>query len=98
MEVVKFKNYKAFAEELKTKTGCDNVNIKLMSGNNHYHFQLDKMGVPIGIVCYDNGNISFAPFVSHETAHNEQYISMNKFPMLEELIGTMVVLRDMFME
>ena len=31
MKVVKFKNYKTFAEELKTKTGCDNINIKLMN-------------------------------------------------------------------
>lgn len=98
MEVVKFKNYKVFAEELKEKTGCDSVEIKIMTTNNHYHFQLNKMGIAIGVVCYDNGNISFAPFVSHDTAHNEQYIAMNKFPMLEELIATMTTLRDMFME
>ena len=98
MEVVKFKNYKKFAEELKEKTGCDNVNIKIMNGNNHYHFQLNKMGIAIGIVCYDNNVITFAPFADHETVHNEQYISINKFPMLEELIATMNVLRDMFME
>lgn len=97
MEVVKFKNYKKFAEELKEKTNCDDVNIKILE-NNHYHFQLNKMGIAIGIVCYDNGKISFAPFVNHDTVHNEQYISMNKFPMLEELIATMAALRDMFME
>ena len=98
-EIKTVKNYRTFADELAKKTGCS-VKIKLMNDKgNHIHYQLnDKYDMTLGILCIDDGVASFAPFVNHDTVHNEQYISMNKFPMLEELIATMTVLRDMFME
>jgi len=41
MEIMKVKNYKVFAENLRKKTGCE-VTIKIMNSKDHYHFQLNK--------------------------------------------------------
>ena len=67
MEIIKVKNYKSFAETLRKKTGCE-VNIKIMEGKDHYHFQLDKDGVSLGVLCLNQGEASFAPFVTHTIA------------------------------
>ena len=42
MEILKVKNYKAFAEILKRKTGCQ-VSINLIDAD-HTHYQLSKYG------------------------------------------------------
>ena len=51
MEIIKVKNYKVFAENLKKKTGC-NVIIKIMDDKAHYHFQLDKDGISLGVFMF----------------------------------------------
>lgn len=94
MEVMKIKNYKAFAETLKRKTGCD-VNIKLLEAN-HEHYQLSKDGIPLGVLCLDKGEASFAPFVSHETARNDQYINVKYMPMLDDFIAVLRVFGELF--
>lgn len=94
MEIMKVKNYKVFAETLKRKTGC-NVNINII-GRDHYHFQLDKDGVSLGVLCMDEGEASFAPFVSHENAENDQYINVQYMPMLEDFISVLKVFSELF--
>lgn len=94
MEIMKVKNYKAFSETLKVQTGCD-VNIKLM-GNEHVHYQLTKDGIAIGVLCIDKGEVSFAPFVTHETAQNEQYISMQYLPMLDDFVEVLKAFYTLF--
>lgn len=94
MEIMKVKNYKVFAETLKKKTGCE-VTIKIMN-KDHYHFQLNKNGISLGVLCLDQGEASFAPFATHETAKNEQYINVQYMPMLEDLIGVLNVFDEMF--
>lgn len=94
MEIMKVKNYKVFAETLKKKTGCE-VNIKLMS-TNHTHYQLSKDGISLGILCIDKGEASFAPFVTHETAKNDQYINVQYMPMLDDFIDVLKAFSELF--
>lgn len=94
MEIMRVKNYKVFAETLKRKTGCE-VIIKIIS-KDHYHFQLNKDGISLGVLCLDQGEASFAPFVTHETAQNDQYINVQYMPMFEDFIGVLKVFDEMF--
>lgn len=96
MEIYKVKNYKEFANQLMAKTGCD-VSIRL-NGRDHVHYQLDKMGLPLGVLCVDQGEVSFAPFVSHDTAKNDQYINAQNLPLFDDFIHLLRVFREMFVE
>ena len=91
---MKVKNYKVFAETLKKKTDCE-VNIKLMD-TDHTHYQLSKDGISLGVLCVDKGEASFAPFVTHETAQNDQYINVQYMPMLDDFIGVLKVFSELF--
>ncbi len=95
MEIMKVKNYKVFAETLKKKTGCE-VNIKLMKDNNHIHYQMTKDGIPLGVLCVDKGEASFAPFVTHETVRDDQYINVKYMPMLDDFIEVLKVFSELF--
>ncbi len=95
MKIMKVKNYKVFSEILKKKTGCQ-VIIKIMSSKDHYHFQLNKDGISLGVLCLDQGEASFAPFVTHETAQNEQYINVQYMPMLDDFISVLKVFDELF--
>lgn len=95
MEIMKVKNYKVFAEELKKKTNCE-VMIRIMNSKDHYHFQLSKYGVPMGVLCLDCGEASFAPFANFENARDEQYINVKYMPMLDDLISIFRVFDELF--
>lgn len=107
MEIKKIKNYRTFAEELKTKTGCD-VKIKILSDSNnhlanqplreHYHYELRKDGFPLGILCCDDGYISFAPFATFENVTDSQYINVYYMPMFDEFINILKIFQEMFVE
>lgn len=94
MEIMKVKNYKMFAETLKKKTNCE-INIKLM-GADHTHYQMSKDGISLGILCIDKGEVSFAPFVDHDTVQNDQYINVKYMPMLDDLIVVLKVFGELF--
>lgn len=94
MEITKVKNYKSFAEMLKNKTGCDII-IKIIA-NNHYHYQMNKDGISLGVLCVDNGVGSFAPFVTHENVKDDQYINVHYMPMLDDLIKVFNVFSEIF--
>ena len=87
MEIYKVKDYKVFANQLMDKTGCD-VSIRL----------LDKMGLPLGVLCVDDGEVSFAPFVTLDTAKNDQYINAQNLPLFDDFIRLLTVFREMFVE
>lgn len=96
MDVFRVKNYRTFSEMLKKKTGCDII-IKIMEiQREHFHFQLNKDGIAMGVLCIDNGEASFAPFVTHENARNEQFINVQYMPMLEEFISVLKVFSEIF--
>lgn len=95
MEIMKVKNYKVFAEKLKKKTGCDIV-IKIMAGKEHFHFQLSKDGISLGVLCLCSGEASFAPFVTHETVKDDQFINVKYMPMLNDFIGVLKVFDELF--
>lgn len=94
MEIYKVKNYKAFAIELENKTGCS-VNINIIS-KNHIHYQLSKMGLSLGVLCVDHGEVSFAPFVTHESARDDMYINACNIPMFDDFIQLLAMFREMF--
>lgn len=94
MEIMKVKNYKVFAETLKKKTGC-HVNIRVLN-KDHVHYQLVKDGISLGVLCVDKGEPSFAPFVNHETARDDQYINVAFMPMFEDFINVLNVFEELF--
>ena len=91
MEIYKVKNYKVFATQLEDRTGCE-VLIRLI-GKDHTHYQLNKMGL-----CVDNGDVSFAPFVTLDSAKNEQYISAQNLPLFDDFVELLTVFREMFVD
>lgn len=95
MEIMKVKNYKKFAEILKKKTGCE-VEIDLKREKDHVHYQLSKDGISLGVLCIDKGEASFAPFVTHKDAINEQYINVQYMPMLNDFISVLKVFDELF--
>lgn len=94
MEIYKVKDYKKFADDLRNKTGCD-VKINII-GKDHTHYQLDKMGLSLGVLCVNKGEVSFAPFETHETAKNDQYINVQYFPLLDDFVELLAAFREMF--
>ena len=94
MQIMKVKNYKAFSETLKKKTGCE-VSIEILD-KDHFHFQLNKDGISIGVLCINQGEASFAPFVTLETANNDQYINVQYMPMLDDFIAVLKVFNELF--
>lgn len=96
MEIYKVKDYKVFANQLMDKTGCD-VSIRLM-GKNHTHYQFNKMGLSLGVLCVDDGEVSFAPFVTLDTAENDQYINAQNLPLFDDFVQLLTTFREMFVE
>ena len=97
MEIYKVKNYKTFAEELANKTGCD-IKIQLQRDRDHIHHQLDKMGISLGVLCVNNGEISFAPFERFDTVKNEQYINAKYLTLFDDFKQLMKTFQEMFVE
>lgn len=96
LEIIKVKDYKVFARQLEEETGCD-ISIKLM-GKDHTHYQLDKMGLPLGVLCVDNGEVSFAPLNTIEQVSNAEFINIRYFPMFDDLTNLFTTFRRMFVE
>ena len=94
MEILKVKNYKTFAEMLSRKTGCK-VDIKILT-HTHIHYQLSKDGLPMGVLCIDDDEPSFAPFVSHDNATDDQYINVQYMPLFDDFIKLLKVFAEMF--
>lgn len=96
MEIYKVKNYKTFAIQLESKTGCS-VDIEVIS-KDHIHYQLSKMGLSLGVLCVDKGEVSFAPFVTHESARESMYINACNLPMFDDFIHLLTTFREMFLD
>lgn len=94
MEIYKVKDYKALANDLAEKTGCD-VKIQLIE-RDHTHYQLSKMGISLGVLCVNRGEVSFAPFENLDTAKNNQYINAKFLPMFDEFVSLLSVFKTMF--
>ena len=100
MEIMKVKNYKAFGEILRKKTDCE-INIKLMGDKDHVHYQLSKDGISLGVLCIDEGEASFAPFVTHANVEDMYeddgaFINVQYMPMLNDFISVLRVFDELF--
>lgn len=96
MEIYKVKNYKVFANQLAERTGCE-VLIRLLE-KDYTHYQLNKMGLSLGVLCVNRGDVSFAPFVTLDSAKNEQYISAQNLPLFDNFVELLTVFHDMFVD
>lgn len=96
-EIKQIKDYRQFAKALETEMDCS-VKIKIMgSGTDHIHYQInDKYDMSLGILCVDHGNVSFAPFVTHENAENDQYINVQYMAQFDDFIKLLGIFRKMF--
>ena len=96
-EINKVKNYIQFAEILENKTGCT-VKVNVMDNKgNHVHYQLnDRFDMSLGVLCIDNGEVSFAPFETHESVKNEQYINVKYMAQFDDFIALLKVFKEMF--
>ena len=101
MEIMKVKNYKAFGEILRKKTDCE-INIKLMNDKDHVHYQLSKDGISLGVLCMDEGEASFAPFITHADVEDlydddgKLFINVQYMPMLNDFISVLKVFDELF--
>ena len=99
MEIIKVKNYKEFAQMLRKKTGCE-VLIKVMDTHaKHVHYQLNKDGMSLGVLCVDDGDPSFAPFCTLQNDSSvESYISVKYMPLMDDFIKVLKVFDEMFVD
>lgn len=96
MKIIKVGNFKKYAEELRTQTGCT-TEIEVL-GKDHVHYQLNKDGISLGVLCINEGDVTFAPFVRLDTARDEQYIDMQYMPLFDDLAKLFTIFRAMFVE
>lgn len=91
------KNYKAFAELLGKETGCS-VKIQLMDDKaTHVHYQLnDKYDMTLGVLCIDDGDASFAPFETLDSAANNQYINVQHMVQFDDFVKLLSVFAKLF--
>lgn len=99
-QIKKYHNYRDFANLLKEKTECD-VAIRVMNKSaTHIHYGLSKMGVPIGVLCCDASDgelaVTFAPFVTLDTAQNDMYFNVGYMPMLEDFVKALTAFKEIF--
>ena len=94
-KINKIKNYKEFARFLEEKTKCS-IKIQVVS-NNHMHYQLnDKYDMTLGVLCIDDGEVSFAPFATLDNAKNEQYINVTYMVQFDEFSNLLKAFQQMF--
>ena len=91
------KNYKAFAALLEKETGCT-VKVRVMDNKaDHVHYQLnDRYDLTLGVLCIDDGDASFAPFVTLESAQNEQYINIQYMVQFDDFAKLLEVFARLF--
>lgn len=96
MEIIKIKNYNKMADELSEATGLV-VNPRVIS-KNHVHYEFKKGNMAVGVLCINEGELSFAPLTSDDKAANSQYISFSRLPDFKIVADLMIVLMGKFVE
>lgn len=96
-KIYKAKNYKAFAALLEKETGCT-VKIELMNSKaDHVHYQLnDKYDMTLGVLCVNDGDVSFAPFETLESASDNQYINVGYMVQFDDFAKLLNVFAKLF--
>lgn len=91
------KSYKAFAELLEKETGCT-VKIRLMDNKaNHVHYQLnDRYDMTLGVLCIDDGDASFAPFETLDSASDNQYINVQHMVQFDDFVKLLNAFAKLF--
>ena len=99
MEIKTIKNYKDLADKFKEITKCDEAKIVILE-DNHYHFGMIKYGMPIATICYNEGELSVAPFTKVEDSHTgeEAWINVNKLPIFDDFVILMEGLKEIVVE
>lgn len=94
-DIKKQADYKKMAEMLRELTNAE-VATQIM-GENHFHFGITKDDIPMMIVCYQDGTLSFAPFrnLSNPTVNDCEYINMSIAPSVDDFCGVLQALKSM---
>ena len=99
MEIKKKTNYVKFADKLESLTGCDVRYCIMKDKANHIHYELNKQGVSLGVLCYDEGELSIAPFRSFDNLPtNEEFIYFNTAPQFSDFADVLVKLGSLVLD
>lgn len=98
-KINKVKNYQHFATVLEKETNCS-VKIKVMNRDaSHVHYQInDRFDMSLGVLCIDDGDISFSPFSTIENATNDSYINIYHLVRVEDFTKLLSVFSEMFVK
>lgn len=94
MDILKVKDWKTFAKRLEESSGYK-ITLKILN-EDHVHYQFEKSGISLGVLCINQGQVSFAPFVTHETAKDEQYLNIQFFSLIDDLNNLLKMFRMVF--
>ena len=100
MKINKIKNFKELGEKLKEITKCDEFKLKIINeSNNHFHFGMIKNNYSLAVICYNDGEISIAPFENVDNdIPNECYLSIGCLVFLNEFIDLMNGIKSLVIE
>lgn len=98
LNIKKKKDYVEFGEKLQEITGCK-ITLKILSGENHFHYQLDKNNVSLGVLCYIDGELSLAPFKSlNNCGSKDNYIYFKHAPSFKDFTDVLTSLGNLVIE
>jgi len=94
LSIKKKVDYIKFRDKIAELTGCD-VTYELV-GENHFHYELRKNSIVLGVLCYDKGNLSFAPFKSLGShCYDSEYIKFDLVPSFKDFTETLTKLGEL---
>lgn len=98
LNIKKKADYIKFGEEVAKITGCK-VTYEVLKRENHFHYQLEKNGMVIGMFCYENGELSFCPFGSFKNgAPNSAYIKFGLAPSFKDMTDALMALSTLVLQ
>lgn len=82
MEFKKVQNYLHFGERIKSHLEVEEIKITKIS-KMHYHYELFIKGLSLGVLCYNQGEITFSPFDLRNTKNSNMagYIDSDWLPL-----------------
>lgn len=98
-KINQIKNYQHFATIIEEETNCS-VKIKVMNRDaSHVHYQInDRFDMSLGVLCIDNGDISFSPFTTINNSPDDSFINIYHLVRVEDFVKLLSVFSEMFVK